>query len=132
MAGERKHSPRGSKAGSDRKVVVDSLGRHPTGLWEESRLRVAGQPGAFGVNFCVGTPSRCGSESRQFSQNCVRLPFLPLSVPPFSFLPFFLSSNLLSHLGYKLTEPWSPGWKRTQMETLSPSFPHKFSRRAGS
>lgn len=80
----------GSKAGSDRKVVVDSFGRHPTGLWDESRLRVAGQPGAFGVNFCVGTPSRRRSESRQFSQNCVRLPSLPLSVLPFSFLSFFL------------------------------------------
>lgn len=41
MAGERKHSQRGSKAGSDRKVVVDGVGRHQTRLWGESRLRAA-------------------------------------------------------------------------------------------
>lgn len=66
---ERGSSRRGSKAGSDRKVVVDSLGRHPTRLWDESRLcGQQGSRGAFGVNFYVGTPSRCGPESRQFSQ----------------------------------------------------------------
>lgn len=88
MSGERKHSPGGSKAASDRKVVVDGLGRHRPGSGTSPGCIQRGSGWSLGL-ILVETSLHSISRPRQSRQIYVRVPFPP-SVCPTFFLPFFL------------------------------------------